>query len=230
MRITRDCAWEGACATYTSPEYNPAVRQRIIFEIAIVYTLIQAALWTRGHMQMFWVAMAVICLGVMTVRGGRSAAALGLRRNVREGSARILAAGFVTAIAILLAGWAAGTLHAPQGRHSPVLGFVIYSVFAFAQEFVLQSFFFVRLESAFASGRGAVVGAALLFCMAHLPNAVLLITTFLGALFFCEVFRRYRHLYPIWLAHVMLGLAVAAAVPGFLTHQMKVGAAYLTYR
>src|SRR5579884_3203031 len=113
MRITRGCAWEGACATHTRPEYNPAVRQRTIFEIAIVYTLIQAALWTRGHMQMFWVAMAVICLGVMTVRGGRSAATLGLG-NVREGSARILGAGFAAAIAILLAGWAAGTLHVPQ--------------------------------------------------------------------------------------------------------------------
>ena len=217
------------CAPVASPEYNRRVRQRQILEIAIVYTLIEAALWTRGHAQVFWVAMAVICLGIMTVRGGRSAAELGLSRP-KQGSARILAAGIVAAIAILVAGWAAGTLHAPQGRHPAVLGFVIYSVFAFGQEFVLQSFFFVRLESVIASGRGAVFAAALLFCLAHMPNPVLLIAAFLGSLFFCEVFRRYHNLYPIWLAHLLLGLAVAATVPDSLTRQMKVGAAYLTYR
>ena len=205
------------------------MRRCSLLELAIVYALIEAALWTRGHIQIFWITAAVICLGVVTVRGGRSATDLGLS-NPRQGSARIIGAGIGAATAILVVGWASGTVHAPQGRHSPLLGLIIYSGFALAQEFVLQSFFFVRLEAVMASGRGAVVVTALLFCLAHLPNPVLLIATLFGALFFCETFRRYRNLYPIWLAHLVLGLAVAAAVPDSLTHQMKVGAAYLTYR
>ena len=200
-----------------------------MLEVAIVYTLLEAALWTRGHIQAFWIATAVICVGVMTLRGGRSAAQLGLNKP-RKGSALILAFALASSIAILLAAWAAGTLHRPQGRHSLLLGFAIYFVFTFAQEFVLQSFFFVRIEDVLVSGRAPVLPAALLFSVAHLPNPVLVAATFLGAVFFCEAFRRYRTLYPIWLAHLVLGLAIAAAVPDSLTHQMKVGLAYLTYR
>ena len=210
-------------------DYNFAMRHRSALEIVIVYALIEAALWTRGHAQVFWIAMAVVCLIVMTIRGGRSAAELGLA-NAQQGSARILAIALAAALLILLVGWMCGTLHVPQGRHSPVLGFVIYIAFTFAQQFVLQSFFFVRVESFTGNPRSAVLTAAALFSFAHLPNPVLLIVTFLGALFFCEAFRRYRNLYPVWLSHLLLGLAVAAAVPDSLTHQMKVGLAYLTYR
>jgi len=205
------------------------MRHRSLLEILIVYTVVEAALWTRSHIQVFWIVLAAICVGIMTVRGGRSAAGLGLSKPGR-GSARILVTAFIAAMAIIGAGWAAGSMHAFHGRHSPVIGFIVYAAFAFAQEFVLQSFFFVRLESIFPSGRTAVVAAAVLFCLAHLPNPVLLVASFSGALFFCEAFRRYRNLYPIWAAHLLLGLCVAAAVPDSLTHQMKVGAAYLAYR
>src|SRR5579862_1687268 len=204
------------------------MRHRSLLEVLIVYALLEAALWTRGHMQFFWIVVTAICVGIMTVRGGRSAASLGLS-NPRQGSARIIVAGIAGAIVILVAGWAAGTLHVPQGRHSPVVGFLIYLVFTFSQEFVLQSVFLVRLETIIPSGRGAVLAAALLFSLAHFPNLALLIATFIGGLVFCEAFRRYRNLYPIWFAHLVLGLSVAAALPDSLTHQMKVGVAYLTY-
>jgi membrane protease YdiL (CAAX protease family) len=205
------------------------MRHRCLLEILIVYTVIEAALWTRGDIQFFWIVLAAICVGIMTVRGGRSAARLGLSKPGR-GSARILVASVLAAMATIAAGWAAGTLHTFHGRHSPVVGFIVYAAFAFAQEFVLQSFFFVRLEGIFPTGRTAVIAAAVLFCLAHFPNPALLVATFIGGLVFCEAFRRYRNLYPIWAAHLLLGLCVAAAVPDALTHQMKVGLAYLTYR
>src|SRR5579864_2286455 len=135
------------------------MRHRSLLEILIVYTVVEAALWTRGHIQFFWIVLAAICVGIMTVRGGRSAVDLGLSKP-GWGSARILGAAFIAAMAIIGAGWTAGTLHALHGRHSPVLGFIVSAAFAFAQEFVLQSFFFVRLQSIFPTGRAAVVAAA----------------------------------------------------------------------
>lgn len=210
------------------------VRRQAILEVFIVYALVVAALWTYGHVQVFWIAMGVTCVIVMSVRGARSSRELGLGRPPRQGSARIIAFGLLAAFAILGIGAVAGTLHLPHGRHSPVLGFVIYLAFAFAQEFVLQSFFLVRLETLFStssmpSPRRTVWAAAALFCLAHIPNPVLVPATFLGALLFCETFRRFRNIYPIALIHLALGLAVAAAVPEALTHQMKIGLAYLTY-
>src|SRR5437879_12253662 len=49
-----------------------------------------------------------------------------------------------------------------------------YAVWAFLQQFMLQSFFFVRLESLLGSRR-AVLATTILFAAAHIPNPILTI-------------------------------------------------------
>ncbi len=44
----------------------------------------------------------------------------------------------------------------------------------------------------------------------------------------CELFCRYRNLYPLAIAHGLVGLVLAAAIPDLIHHQMKVGMAYFT--
>jgi membrane protease YdiL (CAAX protease family) len=75
----------------------------------------------------------------------------------------------------------------------------------------------------------AVWIAATLFALAHIPSPILTIATLIGALFFCEMFRRYRSLYPLALVHAMLGLTIAFTVPDSLLHHMRVGLGYLQY-
>jgi hypothetical protein len=48
-------------------------------------------------------------------------------------------------------------------------------------------------------------------------------------LIFAELFRRYRNIYWLGLAHALLGIAVAVSVPDALHHQMRVGVAYMHY-
>jgi membrane protease YdiL (CAAX protease family) len=103
-----------------------------------------------------------------------------------------------------------------------------YAIWALEQEFILQSFFYVRLES-FLGSRRAVWGAALLFCAAHLPSPVLTLLSLIGGLLFCEMFRRYRNIFPLGLVHAVLGLTIAASFPDSLLHHMRVGLGYLSH-
>ena len=103
-----------------------------------------------------------------------------------------------------------------------------YALWALEQEFILQSFFYVRMESLLGSRR-AVWGASLLFCVAHLPSPVLTLMSLIGGLLFCEMFRRYRNIFPLGLVHGALGLTIAASLPDRWLHHMRVGLGYLTY-
>jgi membrane protease YdiL (CAAX protease family) len=104
-----------------------------------------------------------------------------------------------------------------------------YAIWALEQEFILQSFFYVRLESLLGSRR-AIWGAALLFCAAHLPSPALTLMSLIGGLLFCEMFRHYRNIFPLGLVHATLGLTLAASLPDGLLHHMRVGLGYLSYR
>jgi len=103
-----------------------------------------------------------------------------------------------------------------------------YFVWALIQEFMLQSFFFTRCEELFGSS-AAVWVTATLFASAHLPSPILTTFTLAGGLFFCEMFRRYRSIYPIGIVHAVLGLTIAVTVPDSLLHHMRVGIGYLRY-
>jgi membrane protease YdiL (CAAX protease family) len=102
-----------------------------------------------------------------------------------------------------------------------------YVIWSLAQEFILQSVFFLRLEAVFGS-RKAVVAAAFLFALAHIPNPILTILSFWGGLLFCESFRRWRNLFPLGIVHAALGLTIAASLPDKWLHHMRVGIGYLT--
>ena len=69
--------------------------------------------------------------------------------------------------------------------------------------------------------------AATLFSAAHLPSPILTTFTLVGGLFFCEMFRRYRSIYPIGIVHAVLGLTIAVTMPDSLLHNMRVGIGYL---
>jgi membrane protease YdiL (CAAX protease family) len=65
-----------------------------------------------------------------------------------------------------------------------------------------------------------------LFCIAHIPNPVLMLATLGMGLFWAELFRRYRNIYPLSVAHAILGLSLSVTIPEPVTHHMRVGIAY----
>lgn len=104
----------------------------------------------------------------------------------------------------------------------------LYAVWALEQQFMLQSFMFVGVERALGT-RIAVLACAGLFGFAHLPNPVLTLATLSAGILFTLAFARYRNVYLLAIAHVILGLAFAIAVPEDVHHHMRVGWGYSRY-
>lgn len=195
-------------------------------EVGVVFMLIMVAVWTpQGRINTAVSMVAALCILLLTVHHGYSARELGLARPV-AGAAVTLAAGALIAVAIA----ASGAFLRILGPAHPVPWNRAwqYAVWALAQQFILQSFFYIRLESILGARR-AVLAAAVLFALAHLPSPVLTVMSFVGALLFCEIFRRYRNIFPLGLVHAGLGLTLAASLPDRLLHHMRVGIGYLQY-
>src|SRR6266550_4802856 len=198
-----------------------------LFQLCALFALIEAALWTRGPMRgLFTMLIAIGCLIVLFSQGANQLGTDIGRRGAWNWTLKIA---FTASIIILAIGLAAGSLHKPTSRWPVAIGIIIYLFWAAVQQFVLQSFFFVRLQRLLGNARLTIVVCALLFSIAHLPSIILLVATFFAALFFCESFRRYRTIYPIAVAHSMMALALSAAVPEGLLRQMRVGATYLRF-
>jgi membrane protease YdiL (CAAX protease family) len=155
---------------------------------------------------------------------------MGLSASNLVGSSWIIAAaGAVAAVAVLFAS-RLGTLHAPPNPILFLQRFAGYILFACIQQFLLQDFFFLRLLQLLKRPGTAIFAAAAIFSLAHLPNPILTVLTFVWGLAASAWFLRYRSLYTLAVAHVILGTALAVSVPGPTVHNMRVGLGYLTYR
>ncbi|HUN89616.1 MAG TPA: CPBP family intramembrane glutamic endopeptidase [Terriglobales bacterium] len=204
------------------------------FELIVVYGLIECALWSHPRLiRDRWAIAAAaaillfISLDVLLI-DQPLADRLGLALPTTFGAAVVLAVTLAVAFVLVFAvRWAGGDVPA-NGIWPSVSQSWAYLVWALMQEFILQSFFYTRCEDLF-GGDVAVWVAATLFAVAHLPSPLLTTFTFVAALFFCSVFRRYRSVYPIALMHGLLGLTVAMTMPDSLLHRMQVGIGYLRY-
>jgi membrane protease YdiL (CAAX protease family) len=199
----------------------------LAFQVGLVFTLIMVAVWTTpGRVNTASNLFAALCILWFTARGGYSVCQLGLARP-GSGAVVTVVCGAFLLVAIVVIGSAIHSLgpaqRVPWGRVWK------YALWALEQQFILQSFFYVRMESLLGSRR-AVWGSSLLFSAAHLPSPVLTLMSFSGGLLFCEMFRRYRNIFPLGLVHAALGLTIAASLPDTLLHHMRVGIGYLLYR
>jgi membrane protease YdiL (CAAX protease family) len=196
-------------------------------QVGLVFALIMMAVWTpTGRVNAGAILSAALCTLWLTARGRYSVRELGLARPW-SGAVSMVIFGAVLVITLVAVGSAMKSL----GPAHPVPWNKAwqYAVWALLQEFILQSFFYVRLESLL-GGRRAVWAAALLFAATHVPSPLLTLLSFGGGLLFCEMFRRYRNILPLGLIHAALGLTIAACFPDSLLHHMRVGVGYLSYR
>ncbi len=201
-----------------------AANLAVWLQLAVTYTLIEAALWTQqGLLDFLWIALAAVCILSLALGSRFSAREMGITVPPVVGIGWTIAGGVLLALAIpLISSWWGAD--APS-RALPLHSAWQYAIWALAQQFIVQSFFYVRME-AILGGRWAVLAAAVLFGVAHIPNPVLTLASFVGGLFFCEMFRRYRSIFPLGVVHATLGLTIAASFSDGLLHHMKVGSGY----
>ncbi len=207
-------------------------RSRRLFvwvQLIAAYALPERALWApQLAARNGWalVAGAVVLVFVAVDRPSLERLGLGMPR--RPGTSLVLGVSLVAAaLFLLLVHWAGGQI--PANPTWPSLRSAWqYLIWALLQEFILQSFFFTRCEDLFGSS-AAVWIAATLFAAAHLPSPLLTTFTLVGGLLFCEMFRRFRSIYPIGVVHAVMGLTVALTMPDSVLHHMRVGIGYLQY-
>lgn len=200
-----------------------------LLELSIGYGLILLAVWSPPHWQ-FFVGLAALCW-ILLVTGTSFEG----WRAMGFGASGALASLWVVGLALLLAAVAAivadrlHTLHLPGTAVGVVQRYWGYSLWAFMQEFLLLNFVLRHLLRLL-PGKKAALMAAGLFALAHLPNPILTLATLLWGFAAGWLFLRYRSIYTLALAHAILGICIATTIPSPVTHHMKVGLGYLTFR
>ncbi|MGH9535738.1 MAG: CPBP family glutamic-type intramembrane protease [Terriglobales bacterium] len=204
-----------------------SLRARAGLEIGLVYAALEGALWTLGRTRSWFGIAAAVLILLFTLTGKRSWTALGLDVRRIVCGWWVAPAGVGVAALILLAGHFASTFHGLAGR--PLAWSALgYPIWALVQEFIAQGYFFVRFEAVLGGSR-AVLATAALFAIAHIPNPVLVPVTLGGGLVLSELFRRYRTIYLLAVAQIVVALSLAAAVPNHAVRDMRVGAGYVRY-
>lgn len=203
---------------------------RDMAEIAVGYGLILAVIWTPRPWQQYLWLVAVAVIAVIIGASFESLRAMGLR------AANFFRSLWVVGVALLFAGAAvaiSASLHTLRTPGSPLSFFEdywAYAIWSGVQQFLLQCFFLSRLLRLLPNPRQAAFAAAGLFALAHLPNPILAALTVVWGSLACLIFLRYRNLYPLAMAHAILGVTIAIAIPGPVDHNMRVGLGYLKYR
>jgi membrane protease YdiL (CAAX protease family) len=204
--------------------------QKDLVALSIGYGLILLAVWTPQPWQRLFSGAALVWIMLVTWISFETWTELGLHIS---GSLRAL---WVVGLALVLAAAAATlagslyTLHLPGSPAMFVKRYWGYAIWAFLQEFLLLDFVLLRLLRLLPDKKAAMIAATVLFGIAHLPNPILTPATLVWGFAACLLFLQYRNLYTLALAHAIFGICVAATIPGPVTHNMKVGLGYLTYR
>jgi hypothetical protein len=224
---------EREAASMQKPETTGSRRSKLrdSLEVVIAFILILAVIWSPRPLQrsLWIVAVAGVALIIWESFDGwkpMGFTGVNLLRSLWIPCAALGAAAVAVAIAAHL-----HALFLPQGGLLAFTeSYIAYAIWTCVQQFLLQGFFLLRLLSVAPRPALAALAAAGLFAAAHLPNPVLTPITLLWGFVACLLFLRYRNIYPLMLAHAILGIAVAVAVPGPVDHNMRVGLGYLTYK
>jgi hypothetical protein len=223
-------AWTGSRPQLVPKERVTPYAGRLAMgsQVALTYVLIEAGLWTSpGVANTLWVLSVALCILLFIRLGPFTPEDMGIAVPPAAGSGWIVGGGIILAAGIPLLSAVLGANLGPAHR-LPFPQACLYAIWALVQQFVLQSFFFVRMESLL-SGKSAVIVTAFLFAGAHIPNFVLAFASFAGGLFFCEMFRRYRNIFPLGAVHAGLGWMVAANFSDSVMHHMRVGMGYIRF-
>jgi hypothetical protein len=208
---------------------RPRSKRRDLAEIAIAYGLILAVIWTPRPLQQYLWLVAVASIAIIIGWSFEGFRAMGMRAGNFLRSLWVVGAALaVSAVSVVIAAHL-HTLRHPENARLLIEGYGAYAIWSGVQQFLLQCFFLSRLLRLMPSPRTAAFTAAGLFALAHVPNPVLFVLTIVWGSLSCLIFLRYRNLYPLAMAHAILGVTIALVVPGYVDHNMRVGLGYLRY-
>jgi membrane protease YdiL (CAAX protease family) len=204
-------------------------RRRDFFELLGIYGLILLVIWTPRPWQEPLGGLAAISIIAVIAVSYEGMRPMGLCTVNLVKSLWGVALAMTIA---LLAVWVAGRMHTLHVESSPswaLRNYGAYAVWAGLQQFFLQCFFLPRALRLLRNAPAAAAVSAVLFAIAHLPNPLLTLITLFCGLASCLFFLRYKNLWPLALAHAILGISIAVTIPGSLDHNMHVGIGYFSW-
>lgn len=204
-------------------------KRRALLELALGYGLILLVLWTPRPWQRPLYILAAVVVAAILWTGFTSAQSMGLRTTNFLRSLWIVAVALLTSAASIALAIHFQTLHPVHGPVAFFKRYWGYALWSFVQQLLLQDFFLRRILRLIPSAGLAAVTTAAIFSIAHLPSPVLTLVTFIMGLAACLLFLRYRNLYPLAIAHAILGITIAITLPNSIIRNMRVGLGYLTY-
>jgi hypothetical protein len=213
-------------ATFPLSKSRRQVHSRDLLELIIAFTAILAVLWMPTREQLFFGPIALLAPFGIVLFGRPTLDGLGLGWRGLVRSLWILPAAVALSFASVFVAKQIGTFHGLyRPNFSHVWGYVVWTLY---QQFLLQDYFMPRLSRLVTSNH-AIMAAAVLFAVAHLPNLSLVAATLAWGAVSCYLFRRYHNLWVLGLAQGLLGLVFSVCVPDAVHHQMRVGLGYLHY-
>ncbi|GAC1423961.1 MAG: hypothetical protein NVSMB62_20670 [Acidobacteriaceae bacterium] len=194
------------------------------------YGLILGVIWTARPWQRVMYVAAVAALAVFVWRSFESWRAMGFRAaNLLRSTWVVLVAALLSG-AFFLVGEERGWVQQGHGVRWFLGGYWAYALWALVQQVLLQDFFLGRALRLLRGRRAAaVIVAAGVFSLAHLPNPILTPMTLVWGVIACALFLRYRNIWPLAVAHALLGITLAITMPKPVVRNMRVGLGYLTY-
>lgn len=203
------------------------ISTRNLAELILGFAAIVIVLWLPTKEQLIFGPIALLAPLALVLSRRPGLNDLGLGRRGFVSSLWILPAAVVLTIVSVAVAKNVGTFHPLyQADFAHVGGYVLWTLY---QQFLLQDYFLPRLTTILSSN-AAIVAAAVLFALAHLPNLPLTVATLVWGMTSCALFRRYRSLYVLGLAQGLVGLCFAVCVPDAMHHHMRVGLGYWRYQ
>jgi len=200
-----------------------AARHRIsALEALMVFAIIMGYIWKlRSTHPWFWVWVVALIVASHVAHRER-AKGLGFRAGnfahcVRKFGLPLIA----LAVAMLGAGLWLGTFRSIGGEGA-LRSFGLYLPWGLFQQYLLNGYFLKRFDMALSQNSASILTAGL-FGVVHSPNwFLMLITPVAGHLAIC-IYRRYRNLYFLGLAHAIIGFLLFVVVPDSVSHHLRVG-------
>lgn len=204
-------------------------RRRDLIELTGIYTLILLVIWTPHPWQWGLWGVASVCVASVIAVSFDGWRTMGLCTKNLWCSLWVVALAMVLAVALVMAAEYQHTLRLPASPTLFLRHYGWYALWAGLQQVILQCVFLSRTLRLIPNTLAAAGLSAGLFAIAHLPNPVLTAVTLICGLASCLFFVRYRNLWPLAIAHAILGIAIAVAIPGNRDHNMRVGISYWTW-
>jgi membrane protease YdiL (CAAX protease family) len=198
------------------------VRKLAILEPVLVYAATMAYIWNlRYSHHGAWVGILAVVLLSHVLRQ-EHARTLGFRwRNMGECWREFAPALTFLSLLMLASGILFHTMR-PIAVEAALAAWAAYLPWGVFQQYVLNGYFLNRFQAVLGRRAASLIAAAF-FCGIHAPNWLLMAVAFPAGYYSTLVYRRYRNLYFLGLAHATVGFLLFLVVPDSVSHHLHVG-------